>query len=56
MEAPRRILNTSLNLPWDVTVEHLNKYAFSMKISGYTQFDRYHAINGAITWYKEMKK
>ena len=56
MEALRRIMNTSDKLPWESTVSHLNEYSYSMKISGYNKSNRFHAINGAIARYKEMKK
>ena len=48
MEAIRRILNISSNLPWSETVKHLNEYSYCMMISGYSKFERYHTISGAI--------
>ena len=56
MEAVRRILNVSSELPWEETVSHLNRFAWTMKLSGYNEYDRYHAISGAIRRVSAMKE
>ena len=56
MEAVRRILNVSNDLPWEDTVIHLRDYSNCMRISGYSQTERYHAINGAVERVREMKR
>ena len=55
MEAVRRILNVSSELPWEETVSHLNRFSWTMKLSGYNEYDRYHAISGAIRRVSAMK-
>ena len=55
MEAVRRILNISDQLIWSERVSHLHQYSNYMRILGYSQVERYHAIVGAIKWVKEMR-
>ena len=36
-------------------LSHLNRFSWTMKLSGYNEFDRYHAISGAIKRVNSMK-
>ena len=56
MEALRRIQNNSINLPWDITCGHLTEFAQTMQISGYSEYERYNAIKGAIQRHREMMR
>ena len=50
-EALRRIYNISESLPWSEKATHLTAYSNMLRISGYTQKERYHFVKGAISRY-----
>ena len=52
----RRILHVSEHLPWQETVDHLNRWSNCLRISGYSSKERYDTIRGAILRKKEMEK
>ena len=56
MEALRRIQNNSINLPWDITCGHLTEFARTIQISGYSEYEQYNAIKGAIQRHREMMR
>ena len=56
MEALRRIQNNSINLPWDIMCGHLTEFAQTMQISGYSEYEQYNAIKGAIQRHREMMR
>merc|ERR1712237_304170 len=55
-EGMRRLLNCSVELPWETKVAHLSRFAHSMMISGYGHRYRWEVINGAIMRYDELVK
>ena len=54
MECMRRMLNCSVNTPWDTISDHLTKFSYTMLISGYNQRERYNTIKGMIDRYQTM--
>ena len=53
MECYRRIVNCSPNTPWKEVSDHISKYMNCMRISGYTQKERYNTVKGAVERYTE---
>ena len=54
MECMRRMLNCSVQTPWNTIADHLSKFSYSMMISGYSQKERYNTVKGAIVRYRTM--
>ena len=54
MECMRRMLNCSVETPWNTIADHLSKFSYTMLISGYSMKERYNTISGAITRYRSM--
>ena len=53
-EALRRLGNISTSLPWTETVAHLAEYSNMLRLSGYSEKERYNNIKGAVTRHREM--
>ena len=48
MECYRRLINCDQDTPWGVIASHLSQYSNTLRISGYTELQRYNAIKGVI--------
>ena len=48
-------MNCSPELPWRTKAEHLSKFSYSLKTSGYSHKYRVELINGIISRYKEIQ-
>ena len=55
MEAYWRIVNCSPGTPWEEVSSQFTGFANTMRISGYNHIQRYNAIKGAITRYRDME-
>ena len=56
MEAFRRIGNVSQGLPWIETASHLSEYNNMLRISGYSEKERYNFTKGALERHCEMQR
>ena len=54
-EALRRLGNISGSLPWNESVEHMNEYSNMLRISGYSEKERFNFIKGAVIRHRAMK-
>ena len=54
-EALRRLGNISDGLPWAESVDHLNEYSNMLRISGYSEKERYNYIKIAVIRHRAMK-
>ena len=43
-------------LPWEESRQHLSEWSNTLKISGYSENERFDAIRGAVTRQEEMKR
>ena len=55
-EGIRRLSHVAMWLPWVEVVAHMNEWSNCMRISGYSQKERYEAIRGAVMRQEEMKR
>ena len=53
-EALRRLGNISSNLPKEETTRIMTKYSNMLRISGYTERERWNFIKGAVLRHREM--
>ena len=55
-KAIRRISHIFEELPWEETVCHISEYSNSLRISGYSPQERFHAIREGVMRYEELSK
>ena len=53
-EGIRIMRNTSLELPWEVTADHLSDLSMRIKASGYDEKMRLEVIKSAVTGFEKM--
>ena len=56
IECLRRIGNCSQDIPWSIVSQYVSQYMNSMRISGYSQEERYNTARGAVLRYRELKE
>ena len=55
-EGLRRLSHAATWLPWEQSVKHLTDWANTLRISGYSEKERFDSIHGAVTRHDEMKR